>query len=392
MSIPLNHDVLCGRGSKCNTHPGNIVFRRMIALNREIYKSSTQHNREAVAKVIVESVKNATPPGRFLSRAEDGSWCEIDDKKALHKTRQAFRDDLLKPSKMTNISQETKNKGVSYTSDKDRPRGKWHDNGSNTKISSCLITPVVHALSQEPRNHFESNGACTANEVFSMEVDEWEALEINSTAQNQGNECKRKITIPSTQNKSSHTCAIEKLDFAELEQIFVTSHSSKIAVDKDTPYTAIHSLSCTNVHEVMTKSTANTKRKRSHSVDGLCQNESNKNQKPNRENTNSIPLTLSFNQDVGSLDSLEESSSFSGPLQKEVSQQPCVLEPRFAAKSDGRPISASPLNQLINNDLGDWLSNVNWDQSAEAGNDSAHQIDIEPLPLQPKEAKQKSIE
>lgn len=97
------NDVLCGRGSGPNDHTGNVRFRSLVTSRKEEYLST--NNRQAKARIardIIDGVYNATPPGRFLRKAdvavvrdrghmEGDAWAIVDEATALEKAKQALR-------------------------------------------------------------------------------------------------------------------------------------------------------------------------------------------------------------------------------------------------------------------------------------------------------------
>lgn len=98
-------DVLFGRGSGTNKHPGNIVFREHIKKRKAEYNAAKHRRVKAkIAQEVVDSVlasNNEGPPPRFLRKATardvslsgvpDGAWCLVDDKTIVEKTKQALR-------------------------------------------------------------------------------------------------------------------------------------------------------------------------------------------------------------------------------------------------------------------------------------------------------------
>jgi hypothetical protein len=85
-------DVLCGRGGKVNKHPGNVIFRRVVAFNKPYYQTVHKRNRILVSQSIVQAIINHG--GRFLIMGQRGkkNWVPIDFKKAVQKTSQALRE------------------------------------------------------------------------------------------------------------------------------------------------------------------------------------------------------------------------------------------------------------------------------------------------------------
>ena len=91
---PSNVDVLCGRGSRVNNHPGNVQFRQLVSKYKDMY---LQENRRKVEKAhicahIIDTLR-ATTGAKFLKQSANNQWEEIGDVKARKKAGQALRED-----------------------------------------------------------------------------------------------------------------------------------------------------------------------------------------------------------------------------------------------------------------------------------------------------------
>ena len=83
------YDVLCGRGGKINSHPGNLSFRKLIKQNQALYLKARRKDKVTIANSIVDTIHKKS--GRFLKRDhETGGFIEIDMEYARHKTCQAL--------------------------------------------------------------------------------------------------------------------------------------------------------------------------------------------------------------------------------------------------------------------------------------------------------------
>jgi len=105
------NDVLCGRGSGPNDHPGNVAFRQLIISRKAEYLSTTARAEKAkIASEIVHHVQNdLEPSGRFLKKMgpaelqekgfQEGQdvWVVVDQDTALEKAKQALRQNRDKP-------------------------------------------------------------------------------------------------------------------------------------------------------------------------------------------------------------------------------------------------------------------------------------------------------
>lgn len=93
------NDVICGRGGKANSHPGNISFRSEALKLRSWYESSSKSEKYTISNMLVDFVKERG--GRFLKRdAENpGGWLECDGNDVRKKASQALREGKLKDSR-----------------------------------------------------------------------------------------------------------------------------------------------------------------------------------------------------------------------------------------------------------------------------------------------------
>eukprot|EP00934_Nitzschia_sp_Nitz4_P005284 Nitzschia sp. Nitz4//scaffold169_size48518//19103//20803//NITZ4_007070-RA/size48518-processed-gene-0.92-mRNA-1//-1//CDS//3329538382//5274//frame0 len=88
---PRDEDVLCGRGGAANQHPGNITYRNLVNSNKDFYIACLKQEKLKISKSIVATIREQR--GRFLDRdANDQTWHDIGDKKAVEKTSQALRE------------------------------------------------------------------------------------------------------------------------------------------------------------------------------------------------------------------------------------------------------------------------------------------------------------
>lgn len=93
---PSHHDVICGRGGKANTHPGNISFREEARKLRSWYESSSKSEKFTISSLLVDLVRERG--GRFLKRDKDasGRWLEADGDDVRKKASQALREGRMK--------------------------------------------------------------------------------------------------------------------------------------------------------------------------------------------------------------------------------------------------------------------------------------------------------
>eukprot|EP00555_Chaetoceros_dichaeta_P006916 CAMPEP_0198255644 /NCGR_PEP_ID=MMETSP1447-20131203/5718_1 /TAXON_ID=420782 /ORGANISM="Chaetoceros dichaeta, Strain CCMP1751" /LENGTH=580 /DNA_ID=CAMNT_0043942057 /DNA_START=118 /DNA_END=1860 /DNA_ORIENTATION=- len=96
IEFPHDNDVLSGRGNFVNGHPGNKQFRDYVHKQRDHYTATPKGDKPLFAKLIVNTIRNLIPPGRFLIQDKNSKlWSDIGDRKAWDKTRQALREKAL---------------------------------------------------------------------------------------------------------------------------------------------------------------------------------------------------------------------------------------------------------------------------------------------------------
>jgi hypothetical protein len=79
--VPRAADVLCGRGGISLRHSGNLIYRKMVTMNKERYLTCLKTEKLKISKSIVASVRQRN--GRFMEKdKKSGEWVELSDKKA----------------------------------------------------------------------------------------------------------------------------------------------------------------------------------------------------------------------------------------------------------------------------------------------------------------------
>jgi len=90
-------DVILGRGASVAQHAGNIMFRRFIWNHRMDYEVAERSTKRDVGHVVIKTIANQSPSGRFLEKNAAGHFILVSDKKRiLEKTCQALREKKLK--------------------------------------------------------------------------------------------------------------------------------------------------------------------------------------------------------------------------------------------------------------------------------------------------------
>jgi len=91
--FPKDEDVLFGRGGRTNHHPGNKRLRQIVNKYRDTYYRAKKLDKPKVSKLIVNALRSAFPPGRFLRMNEETKlWEDVGDKRAAEKVSQRLRE------------------------------------------------------------------------------------------------------------------------------------------------------------------------------------------------------------------------------------------------------------------------------------------------------------
>lgn len=90
---PRDEDILFGRGGRTNHHPGNKRLREIVEKYRETYNKAKKVDKPKVSKLIVNALRSADPPSRFLRMNDITTrWEEVGDKRAAEKVSQTLRE------------------------------------------------------------------------------------------------------------------------------------------------------------------------------------------------------------------------------------------------------------------------------------------------------------
>ncbi|KAL7460560.1 hypothetical protein ACHAXS_001006, partial [Conticribra weissflogii] len=93
-------DVLLGRGTTINTHPGNQRLRLFVSEKKQVYsQAETKKIKRDIAISIVQQIQSLTPPGRFLIDSSGGKngadakcWVAVEQEKAIEKVLHRLRE------------------------------------------------------------------------------------------------------------------------------------------------------------------------------------------------------------------------------------------------------------------------------------------------------------
>mmetsp|Transcript_3424 Transcript_3424/g.5045 ORF Transcript_3424/g.5045 Transcript_3424/m.5045 type:complete len:564 (+) Transcript_3424:316-2007(+) len=155
------NDVLCGRAAEVINNSGNRRFRALTRYFRSIYATSSKpHDKNKISCAIVDAVRTANPPGRFLKKhATKDIWYDIGDRKAREKTSQTIRDiydkDKQKKQKITHAQRTaSQNQDASASCSTDYV----DDLSDSSKVVGTTVDPMNHT-----NNDVEDNDTLIKN-------------------------------------------------------------------------------------------------------------------------------------------------------------------------------------------------------------------------------------
>ena len=139
---PRNSDVLCGRGSTIDEHPGNMHFRQIVNKHKSKYLEVERKGKKEVALALMKLLEQMVPPARFLVRdAYTGNWVEASHETAYNKTTQTLRQTRKQKNKKTSLPLPQNDlRTTTQDSKKDHQELHQHHGAGlqEPKSSSCL--------------------------------------------------------------------------------------------------------------------------------------------------------------------------------------------------------------------------------------------------------------
>ena len=94
-SKPSRNDVVCARGRSYWDHPGNQIYRKLIALAKNQYsKAPNRMGKSVIVSEIIDAILNSH--GRFVKKVggQGGQWAECNEHLIREKVTQSLRDGL----------------------------------------------------------------------------------------------------------------------------------------------------------------------------------------------------------------------------------------------------------------------------------------------------------
>jgi hypothetical protein len=161
------NDVLLGRGSGVNAHPGNSYFRSLVKQYKLEYVSTTAPMKKQIIVDIIGKVVNQTPPGRFLKLDhKTKQWQCISYLDAKKKTGQALREDQSKlrtvqecnieKEVIAHLSSNVNNREKAYSCGKDDSRPTTSSPRSRGVYFPC----IAGAMKTKKRVTFDPTYMC----------------------------------------------------------------------------------------------------------------------------------------------------------------------------------------------------------------------------------------
>ena len=86
--MPFSQDVLFGKGTPFQNHPGNMRFRELIADHIKQYDKSQKKEKKDIAFGIIDTIRQS---GGLFLKQDGGLWTRVNDEVARLKVTAAFR-------------------------------------------------------------------------------------------------------------------------------------------------------------------------------------------------------------------------------------------------------------------------------------------------------------
>lgn len=88
--VPVDKDILSGRGAGVNLHPGNVFFRKLVLEHKQKYIKADPGEKKRIIKSIA---KDACAYGRFLKQdTRTDQWVRLSNEEVRKKVGQALRE------------------------------------------------------------------------------------------------------------------------------------------------------------------------------------------------------------------------------------------------------------------------------------------------------------
>ena len=86
--VPASMDVLLGKGTPFQNHPGNIRLRELISDHIKHYDKAQRGEKKAIALGIIDAIRQS---GGLFLKQDGGAWSRVTDEVARLKVTAAFR-------------------------------------------------------------------------------------------------------------------------------------------------------------------------------------------------------------------------------------------------------------------------------------------------------------
>jgi hypothetical protein len=93
---PTNTDIKAGGGN--HSHPGNKFYNKLVSTRRTTFvlAHKDMHTKNSIIQSIYKTVRDQSPPGRFLEKNKDGSYSIKSKEDACKKIKKALTENKAK--------------------------------------------------------------------------------------------------------------------------------------------------------------------------------------------------------------------------------------------------------------------------------------------------------
>ena len=157
IDCPNHSDIIGGRGSRSNKHPGNEVLRSIVVSKVDEYKTLKSNTKTTKLTLDIVHLLQNKYNARFLKEATDksngtlGYWVEVSNEEARSKVRIAFRDKIRQQQQTDRQHRQQMHDNISIRENKTSAGAIASNNTISNKKKN--VTNIQHKHEQQSNNN-----------------------------------------------------------------------------------------------------------------------------------------------------------------------------------------------------------------------------------------------
>ena len=182
---PKQSDILLGRGTSINAHPGNVIYRELIQSYRQSYLDADPAQKKIIVMQLLQKAK--TNGHRFLKQDNTTKvWSEVSYDVVRRKTGQALRENANKLKKEMESQNVTMKRKFECTqpSQLQHPQPQQHKQQKTnvqqmTQVPSFSFLSSTSSPSQSLRSSLSSTASSSSTSSFTSKSSSNSSSKIN---------------------------------------------------------------------------------------------------------------------------------------------------------------------------------------------------------------------